>query len=130
MNRHIRRLMGKKIAFAGSVSEGQPYVKAMLVARREGNVFYFDNNGSQRAAQWAGNPNACLYFYGKPVYRGVMLLGKMEVVNDMERKQQHWKPGMKSIYKGGVEDPDYCILRFTAQSGRYYSMLSSEDFTL
>jgi general stress protein 26 len=120
----------KKIAFVGSESGGKPYIKAMLVSRREdNNIFYFDsNNGSNRAAQWKENPVACVYFYGRPIYRGVMLSGTMEIINDMEMKNRHWKPSMKSIYKGGVTDPDYCILRFTATSGRYYSMFQSEDF--
>ena len=54
MNKHIKRLMKKKIAFVGSSKDGKPYIKAMLVSRREnGNVFYFDsNNGSVRVAQW------------------------------------------------------------------------------
>ena len=130
MNKHIKHLLKKKITFVGSESGVQPFIKAMLVSRREdNNIFYFDsNNGSNRAAQWAKNPNACVYFYGTPIYRGVQLLGKMEIINDMDLKKSHWKPSMKSIYKGGVTDPDYCILKFTASKGRYYSMFESEDF--
>ena len=131
MDRHIARLLKKKIAFAGSEAGGKPYIKAMIVSKREGNVFWFDsNNGSRRVAQWEENPNACLYFYGGPIYRGVMLTGRMEIINDMETKKRHWKPSMKFIYKGGVTDPDYCILKFTADTGRYYSMYQSEDFEL
>ena len=132
MNRHIRRLLKKKIAFVGSESDGEPYIKAMLVSKREDKgVFYFDsNNGSQRVAQWKENPNACVSFYGRPIYRGVMLSGKMEIINDMETKKRHWKRSMRAIYKGGVTDPDYCILKFTADNGRYYSMFQSEDFEM
>ena len=132
MEKQIERLLKKKIAFVGSESKGEPYIKAMIVARREGsNIFYFDsNNGSKRVAQWKKNPNACIYFNGGPVYRGVMLSGKMEIINDMEMKKLHWSPMMKMIYKGGVEDPDYCILRFTANKGRHYYMYESEDFEI
>ena len=132
MDRQIQRLLNKKIAFVGSTDEGKPFVKAMLVSRREGsNIFYFDsNNGSVRVAQWKKNPAACVYFYGRPVYQGVMLTGTIEIINDMETKKRHWKSSMKSIYKGGVTDPDYCILKFTAISGRYYSMFKSEDFEI
>ena len=132
MNRHIERLLRKKIAFVGSVAEGQPFIKAMIVSRREGGkAFYFDsNNSSRRTAQWQEYPHACVYFYGLPIYRGVMLSGKMEVINDMDTKRKHWRRLMKSIYKSGVTDPDYCILKFTAETGRYYSMLKSEDFNI
>lgn len=30
----------------------------------------------------------------------------------------------------GVTDPDYCVLRFTADSGRFYSNFRSESFSL
>jgi len=28
----------------------------------------------------------------------------------------------------GISDPDYCILKFTAENGRYYSHFRSTDF--
>lgn len=31
-------------------------------------------------------------------------------------------------YKDGVIDPDYCVLKFTATKGKYYSNFRSEDF--
>lgn len=33
-------------------------------------------------------------------------------------------------YPLGVTDPDYCVLCFTTQSGRYYSNFKSEDFVV
>jgi len=37
LNRHINRLLKKKIAFVGSESSGKTYIKAMLVSWREDN---------------------------------------------------------------------------------------------
>jgi general stress protein 26 len=49
----------------------------------------------------------------------------------MENKKLFWKNGMQNIYKnGGVNDPDYCILRFTAKNGRYYYLYKTETFNL
>lgn len=39
-----------------------------------------------------------------------------------------WGKGDTMFYKKGVTDPDYCVLRFTAQSGRYYCDLKTESF--
>lgn len=36
--------------------------------------------------------------------------------------------GDAMYYAKDVTDPDYCALKFTAKSGRYYSNLKSEDF--
>ena len=39
-----------------------------------------------------------------------------------------WKKGDTIFYKKGVTDPDYCVLKFTATSGRYYCDLKTENF--
>jgi len=41
-----------------------------------------------------------------------------------------WKRGDTMFYKKGVTDPDYCVLKFTAASGRYYCDLKTECFDI
>lgn len=78
------------------------------------------------------NTNASIYFYHKGLikYVGVMLKGKMEVLTDQETKNMIWKTGDTMFYKKGVTDPDYCVLKFTATSGRYYCDLKTESFDI
>ena len=52
----------------------------------------------------------------------------MEVLTSPEIKAEIWREGDERYYPGGVDDPDYCVLHFTAFSGRYYSSFHSEDF--
>jgi general stress protein 26 len=59
-----------------------------------------------------------------------MLKGMLEVLTDAASKEMIWKDGDTMYYPGGVNDPDYCVLRFTASSGRYYSNFSSQDFDI
>lgn len=40
------------------------------------------------------------------------------------------REGDTMYYREGVTDPDYCVLRFTAEKGRYYSNFNSEDFNI
>lgn len=119
-------------AMIGSVDgEGFPNMKAMLPSRkREGiSEFYFTTNtSSMRVKQYLENPKASIYFYDKRFYRGVMLKGTMEVLTDSKSKEEIWKEGDEIYYPLGVTDSDYCVLKFTAQSGRYYSNFRSEDF--
>lgn len=122
------------VAFISSVDgEGFPNSKAMLPPRkRDGiRVFYFSTNTSSvRVAQYRANPNACIYFYHKGLvrYEGVMLKGRMEVLEDDETKEMIWRLGDRIYYPKGVTDPDYCVLKFTAREGRYYCDLKSESF--
>ena len=114
-------------------SEGFPNTKAMLPPRqREGiKEFWFTTNtSSMRVAHYRTNPKACIYFYDKRFFRGIMLKGTMEVLEDAESKEMIWREGDTLYYPEGVTDPDYCVLKFTAQRGRYYSNFKSEDFAI
>ena len=68
-----------------------------------------------RVKQYMNNPKASIYFYHKGLikYMGVMLKGKMEVLTDQETKDMIWRKGDTMFYKGGVTDPDYCVLRLS-----------------
>ena len=81
-----------------------------------------------RVKQYLANRKACVYFFDKRFFKGVMLRGTMEVLDDAASKEMIWKQGDEMYYPGGVTDPDYCVLRFSAQDGRYYSNFKSENF--
>ncbi len=111
--------------------EGFPNSKAMLPPRkREGikHLFFTTGTPSMRVKQYTGNPKACVYFFDKRFYRGVMLRGTMKILHDSKTKKLIWRDGDELYYPKGVTDPDYCVLRFTAQNGRYYSNFKSENF--
>jgi general stress protein 26 len=120
------------VAYISSVDEeGYPNTKAMLPPRkREGikEIYFSTNTSSIRVSQYLKNPKACVYFCDKRFYRGVMLKGTMEVLEDSESKEMIWQPGDTQYYPLGVTDPDYCVLKFTAYEGRYYCNFKSENF--
>lgn len=122
------------ISFISSIDEeGFPNTKAMLPpVMREGiKTFYWHTNtSSMRVKHYKNNPKACIYFYDKRFFRGVMLKGKMEAADDKKIKKKIWKDEFTMYYKGGINDPDFIILKFTAESGRYYSNFSSENFAI
>ena len=124
----------QNVSFICSIDDdGFPNVKAMLKPRRRTGLkeFYFSTNTSSiRVRQFLNNPKASIYFYHKGLikYVGVMLTGKMEVLTDQETKNAIWRRGDTLFYKQGVTDPDYCVIKFTAEKGRYYCDLKTEDF--
>lgn len=126
----------QKVSFICSVDdENYPNVKAMLKPRKRIGLkeFYFSTNtSSMRVKQYKDNPKASIYFYHKGLikYIGVMLKGSMEVLTDQETKNLIWQKGDTIFYKKGVTDPDYCVLKFTAISGRYYCDLKIECFDI
>ena len=121
-----------KTAFISSIdADGFPNTKAMLAVRKRDGIktlWFTTNTSSLRVAHYRANPKACAYFCDTRFFRGVQLLGTMEVCEDAESKEMIWRDGDQQYYPQGVSDPDYCVLKFTAIKGRYYSNFKSENF--
>ena len=131
----IGNLIDKQgVSFISSVDEnGFPNTKAMLPpAKREGiKTFYWHTNSpSMRIKHFRNNPKACIYFFDKRFFRGVMLKGMMEVLDDKKIKKEIWKEEFSMYYQGGPDGGDFIIIKFIAENGRYYSKFSSEDFKI
>jgi len=120
--------------FIGSIDDnGFPNIKAVLpVNKRESikHIYFSTNTSSKHVAQYRKNSKSGVYFYSPLLFKGVLLKGTIDVLEDIETKERFWNKGDVKYYPQGVTDPDYCILRFTAQEGRYYSNFKSKDFTL
>ncbi len=133
----IEKFINKqKICFICSIDEENcPNVKAVFNPRKRKGLkeFYISTNtSSMRVKQYLNNPHASIYFYRKGLFKyvGVMLKVKMEVLTDQETKNMLWQKGDSIFYKEGVTDPDYCVLKFTATSGRYYCNLKTDNFDI
>lgn len=114
-------------------TDGFPVTKAMFTPReREGiRTFWLTTNvSSDKTACFRANPAASLYVLDKRFYRGLSICGTVEVSTDPADKQRIWRNGDERYYPGGVNDPDYCVLKFTAVKARYYSAFKSENFTI
>lgn len=123
-----------KTAYISYLDEdGFPTARAMLRPReREGiRTFWFSTNTSSRKVQaFRKNPKASVYFVDSRFFRGASLSGTVEVLETAAARERIWRVGDTMYYPKGVTDPDYCVLRFTAQKGRYYSNFKSEDFEI
>ncbi|MDE7299995.1 MAG: pyridoxamine 5'-phosphate oxidase family protein [Lachnospiraceae bacterium] len=117
--------------YVASVDEdGFPNIKAMFVPRRieKDSIYLSTNTSSLRARQYMKNPKASVYIVQGG--EGIMLIGSMEVLQDAESKRSIWRDEDVMYYREGVDDPDYCVFRFTAQKGRRYCAGKSEDFLM
>lgn len=115
-----------------SVGEGAyPAAKAMINMEHDGlGTFYLSTNLSSRRAQcFLKDHRACLYFHDMD-FHGLMLTGDMEVRTDRELRERLWREGNEIYYPTGVDDPDYCVLKFTIKTGNYYHGLKNVDFEL
>ena len=111
---------------------GYPNAKAMFKMEREGlKTFYFSTNLSAKRSQgYLKNAKASIYLMDTETYQGLMLVGEMQVLTDTASKARLWREGNEIYYPDGIEDADYCVLRFTAHRGNYYHGLKNIDFDL
>ena len=78
------------------------------------------NTSSAHVRSLIGNGNACLYFCDDSTFEGLCLFGSFKVRFEREYRELLWNEGDEKYYPQGVEDEDYCVLEFIAESGRYY----------
>lgn len=121
-------------SFVSYVDEdGYPITKAMLKPRKRNGIkeiWFSTNTSSDKVRYFRKNNKASIYFIDKRYFRGASLIGTIEVLETTEAKEMIWQTGDEMFYKEGVSDPDYCVLKFTAHKGRYYSNFKSENFDI
>lgn len=129
----LRLVEKSKIAMLGTNGEGGfPNIKAMLKLQHEGlSEFWFSTNTSSKRVQQLKQDNrACIYFVDEKNFEGLMLVGIVEILQDIESKRMLWFKGCEIYYPLGVEDPDYSVLHFKAEQGNYYHGLNNITFDL
>ena len=96
----------QKVCFIGSVdTDGFPNVKAMLRPRKRNGIteiWFSTNTSSLKVQSFRNNPKACVYFCDRWFFRGAMLRGTVEVLEDAVSKELIWKTGDTMYYKKGV----------------------------
>jgi len=111
---------------------GFPTTRTMLNPRKRQGIqeFYLTTNiSSEKVTALLLNSKAGLYFYDRPLYRGVAFTGTVEVLNDQSIKNEVWRD-MDTIFYESNTDPDYCVLKFTATKARYYQDYHSTNLNL
>ncbi len=121
------------IAMLGTVDEkGYPNIKAMMKMENEGlkYIWFCTNTDSNRVIQLQANPKSSVYFVDFEKWMGLMLIGTMEIRQDVASKHRLWHEGFDKYYPRGIDDPDYTVLRFTATEGHFYHALSKLTFEI
>lgn len=107
------------ITVASIDENGYPRPVAMVKIKDEdGEIYVSTGASSAKVAHFRTNPKA-----GVSIVRGgdsIVYTGEMEIVEDGSVKRSLWGDWMLLHFPGGVEDPEYCVLRFTPKSATYW----------
>lgn len=126
----------KKFILCGIDAQGYPTAKAVLPSKERDSLagmYFVTNTGSNYVGQIKANDKASVYFFSSVFYKGCLLKGKMETCDDETVKARLWKNSYKGAYPEPDKkylDPDFCVLKFTPESGRYYSFFKTSEFEI
>ena len=90
-------------SFVSYVDEdGYPITKAMLKPRKRNGIkeiWFSTNTSSDKVRYFRKNNKASIYFIDKRYFRGVSLIGTIEVLETTEAKEMIWQTGDEMFYK-------------------------------
>ena len=93
-------------------------------------IYISTNTSSSKVAHLSKNPNMCVYFCDSDDFKGLMLGGSAEIINDIELKKLIWLDWWTRYYPEGIEDPDYTLLRMEPKNVRFYYKLNQVNFEI
>ncbi len=116
-------------------ADGQPDARAMMPVECEGlkTVWMVTGKSCDKSRQLAQNPN-CLLYATDPDdtenYLELRLWGSMELLDDAASRARAWREEYLQYFPGGKDDPEVCVLKFTAASAALQTMAGKEKFTV
>jgi general stress protein 26 len=116
----------------GTIREdGYPNIKAMTNRKHENlkTMWFATDTSSRRTQQIRKDNRACVYCLDTGHSRGLMLVGYMEIFQDMDSKRMLWIDGEEQYRPLGVDDPEYSVLRFTAKQADVVDAMKNKGLT-
>ena len=93
-----------------------PVVK--IRAEKPFTIWFATGTSSDKTAHLRRNPRAGISFFDRG--DSVALTGTAEVIEYPAVKKIMWQEWFIKHFPGGVEDPEYCLVRFEARKGVFY----------
>lgn len=120
-------------------AEGRPQSRAMFNLHNrdqfpalrglfpaEGFETWFTTNTASRKMTDIARNRAVAALYCRPAeWRGLMLGGDFEIIDDKAAKRRLWQDGWELYYPQGPDDPDYAVLRLRPTLVKYYERLKT-----
>ena len=88
------------------------------------------NTSSEKFKQIMENNSAAMYFCSPDEYKGIMLQGIIEIVNDPNLKKLIWHDGLLRYYSKGHTDPDFTLFRMRPKYMKAWYKTGKHEITL
>lgn len=104
------------ISIASVTEDGYPRICTVSPLKTVGisEIYFSTGADSVKVRQFRENPKAGVCFHN--MCNSQTLIGTVEIIDDMNIKAAVWQDWLSNYFKGGISDPDYCLVKFTAQT--------------
>ena len=93
----------------------------MMNRDTQNTVLYFmTGRHTPKAEQLAKNSKCALYYYDDKTHYALRLFGTTQLVDDVTARHAHWNDDFRKFGYSGPDDPEFILLRFTANEYKYY----------
>ena len=128
--------MGVGVTLSLLDHEGYPTTSTLSISKAYGirQITFggqLDSNKAKRAKE-NSRASVCIFDdnYEEGAYYNITLVGDIEVVTDLETKKETWYPGLEEHFpNGGIDDPNYCVLKFTTKRYNLWVDIDNEEVT-
>lgn len=89
-------------------------------------LYFATNTSSRKVDQLLRDPKMSAYFTDSSTWRGLLLVGRGELISDPSIRKALWSDSWKVYYREGVNDPDYAVFRMESQTLELYGEMRVE----
>jgi general stress protein 26 len=109
--------------------DGFPTASTITVSKNDGIKWltFCTGCGGSRTNRIEKCNRACVCFFSSDPLYNITLVGKIEVVKDLDVKKEMWYDGLENHFNG-PEDQNYCVLKFSTE--RYKLMIGGEEISI
>jgi len=135
-NEAVRLLDPEKVTYLVTTGEdGRPDVRAMAIIEAEGlkTIWMITGKCSDKYRQLSKNPDCLIYsteLEDTASYQELRLWGRMELLDDAESINRVWRDDYAAYFPEGKNDPNLCVLKFTANCGVLQTPAGKSKLTL
>ena len=102
--------------------EGYPTTSSLSISQADGlrHIYFGVGLSSNKAkrAMACSRASVCIFDddFENDAYYNITLVGDVDIITDPAVKKEMWYEGLEEHFPdNGVEDPDFCVLRFTTK---------------
>jgi general stress protein 26 len=94
-------------------------------AEFDGDLWFFTSSQTHKTEEIQRDNRVNLAYAAPSDNAYVSVSGTAEIVNDRAKMEELWNPILKAWFPKGLDDPDICLLKITAEQAEYWDSSSS-----